>query len=116
MPTRGLDLSRLVELEVELGLDVAAIVDMLVDELDDALRRIDAALAAGDLPPAALAAHAARNSALMIDVEPLLVALRGVERAARRPDLSGARRAARTLADDWTALRAELRAATHPVG
>jgi hypothetical protein len=106
-----LDLDRLVALEQLLGQSVAEIVETLVGELAAALESVGAALDAENLPEAALAAHAARNSALMIEARPMLARLDVLEACARREDLPGAAQAHRTLLGDWPPLRAELRRA-----
>jgi hypothetical protein len=109
--TGELDLSRLAELEELLGSDLAQIVETLVTELEGALGGIAEALGRSDLPAAALAAHAARNSALMIDSRLLLERLDALEHSARREDLDGARSAQARLAEAWPAVRAQLRLA-----
>lgn len=109
-----LDLSRLAELRELLDSELPQIVETLVEELTRALEAITAALAGGDLAAAALAAHAARNSALMIDARPLLDCLDALESSARRDDADGAREAQRRLETTWPPLRAQLRrAAAH---
>jgi HPt (histidine-containing phosphotransfer) domain-containing protein len=103
-----LDLRRLRELHRHLGTDVSEIVQTLDDELRRALADIEAALVAGDLPAAARAAHAARNSALMIGAAPLLAQLDELESSARAGDLTAARRAQNRVQEHWPALRSEL--------
>lgn len=80
----------------------------LVAELNAAVAAIEAGLAAPDLEAVSLAAHAARNSALMIDAQPLLVRLAELESAARRDDLPGARSAQESLRAAWPPLRRKL--------
>jgi hypothetical protein len=109
--TGELDLSRLTELEELLGSDLAQIVETLVTELESAIRGVAEALGRDDLPAAALAAHAARNSALMINSRLLLERLDALERSARREDLDGARSAQGHLAEEWPAVRAQLQRA-----
>ncbi len=106
-----LDLTRLAELEQLLDSELPQIVATLVAELDRSLGAVAAALADGDLAAAALAAHAARNSALMIDARPLLDGLDALESHARRTDVDGAREAHRRVEATWPPLRAELRRA-----
>jgi hypothetical protein len=109
-----LDLSRLAELEQLLDSDLPQIVATLVEELDRSLGAVATAVADGDLAAAALAAHAARNSGLMIDARSLLDGLDALESSARRADADGAREAHRRLEATWPPLRAELqRAAAH---
>jgi HPt (histidine-containing phosphotransfer) domain-containing protein len=109
-----LDLSRLAGLAELLGSELPQIVETLVEELTRALGAIDAALADDDLSAAALAAHAARNSAMMIDARPLLDCLDALESSARRADPGGARAAQRRLDETWPPLRSQLhRAAAH---
>jgi HPt (histidine-containing phosphotransfer) domain-containing protein len=103
-----LDLSRLAGLAKLLDSEQPQIVETLVDELTRALGAIDTALADADLSAAALAAHAARNSALMIDARPLLACLDALESSARRADPDGAREAQRRLEATWPPLRAQL--------
>ena len=106
-----LDLSQLYELQRLLGTDVPQIVATLVRELGEAIAGIDSAIAAGDLRAAGLAAHSARNSALMIDARPLLRTLAELESCARQDGLTGARRAQSELAVQWPALRDRLEVA-----
>ena len=85
-----LDLSRLAELGRLLDSGVPEIVATLLEELRRSLSAAEAALADGDLASAALAAHAARNSALMIGAQPLLDVLQALESSARADDREGA--------------------------
>jgi hypothetical protein len=103
-----LDLRKLAELEDLLGSGLAEIVGTLITELDRALGGVADALDAGDLAAAALAAHAARNSALMIDSRPLLSGLDLLEGSAREENLERAREAQARLADTWPGVRAAL--------
>jgi hypothetical protein len=82
-----------------------------VTELTSAVTRIEEGLESGDLAEVAAAAHAARNSALMIDAKPVLQVLKQLEFCARndRPDdavVAGAR-----LRRAWPRLRRQLEAA-----
>ena len=104
------DLRRLRELEASLDADLPAIITMLLAELTRALEQLRAAISAGDWPSAEQAAHAGRNSALMLDAGTLLGVLGEAERAARRADLPTARAAQDRLALVWPALRARLEA------
>jgi hypothetical protein len=106
-----LDISRLAKLEELVGSSVAQIVETLVTELDRALGGVKGALREGDLRAAALAAHAARNSALMIDSQPLLRGLDALEQSARDDDLAGAQAAQGRLLKAWPAIRVELQRA-----
>jgi hypothetical protein len=106
-----LDLSRLAELQQLLDSGLPQIVDILVDELNRALDAIGAGLGDGDLAAAALAAHAARNSALMIDARALLDELDALESSARRHDAHGAAQAHRRLQETWPTLCSELQRA-----
>ena len=103
-----LDVSRLTELQELLGTDREAIVGTLVTELTSAVDRINEGLACGDLGEVAAAAHAARNSALMIDAQPVLQVLKQLETCARneQPDEAAAARA--RLRRAWPRLRREL--------
>ena len=103
-----LDLRRLEELQRHLGTDVSEIVQTLDAELQRALADIEAALPAGDLTAAARAAHAARNSALMIGARPLLEALGEIETGAREGEPEAVRAGLARLRDCWPALRVEL--------
>lgn len=103
-----LDLSRLAGLAQLLDSELPQIVETLVEELTRALGAIGTALADDDLSAAALAAHAARNSALMIDARPLLDCLDALESSARRADPGGAREAQRRLDETWPPLRGQL--------
>jgi hypothetical protein len=103
-----LDLERLAELQGVLGRGLPAIVATLLTELSGALADIDGALTRDDLAAAASAAHAARNSALMIDAQPLLGRLSELESGARRQDPGAARAANHRLHEAWPALRHRL--------
>jgi HPt (histidine-containing phosphotransfer) domain-containing protein len=103
-----LDLTRLAELGRLLDSGLPEIVATLLEELNRSLGAVKTALADGDLPSAALAAHAARNSALMIDARPLLDALAALESSARANDGEGALRAHRRLQDTWPRLCSAL--------
>lgn len=103
-----LDLERLSELQQHLGQELPAIVATLVRELDHALAAIDVALRDRDLAAAALAAHAARNSALMIDARGFLAELDEFESDARREDLDRALGTGARLQASWPRLRAQL--------
>lgn len=105
-----LDLRRLTELQELLGSGLPEIVATLVDELTRAVTEIEAGMAAGDLPAAALAAHAARNSALMLDAAPMLDSLREIEAGTRAEDLELARAGLHRLRSTWPALRQRLEA------
>jgi hypothetical protein len=103
-----LDLNRLDELQQLLGTKRAAIVDTLVSELSAAMDDVATGLATGDLEAVAAAAHAARNSALMIDARPLLTGLGQLESCARHEDLAAALAANRRLRRAWPRLRRRL--------
>jgi hypothetical protein len=96
-----LDLKRLTELQQLLGTELPEIVATLLDELTSALSRIDA----GDLDAVALAAHAARNSALMIDARQILGYLEALEVSARHGEPGAASAANDRLRASWPALR-----------
>jgi hypothetical protein len=103
-----LDLSRLSGLQELLDSGLPEIVDTLLQELDRSVGAIDSALDEGDLGAAALAAHAARNSALMIDARPLLTALEAMESGARRDDAQATRQAHSRIKEAWPPLRSQL--------
>jgi hypothetical protein len=103
-----LDLSRLAELQQLLDSGLPEIVDTLLEELDRAVGAIGGALDDGDLATAALAAHAARNSALMIDARPLLTALEALESGARRNDAQATHQAHSRIRETWPPLRSQL--------
>jgi hypothetical protein len=106
-----LDLRRLTELQELLGSDVSEIVATLVREISAAMGAIESGLAESDLAAAALAAHAARNSALMLDARPMLDALREIEAGARDDDVEAARSGLQHLQTIWPSLRSRLEAA-----
>jgi hypothetical protein len=106
-----LDVGRLSELHELLGTEVRAIVRTLVDELTTAVARIDEGLETGDLSEVATAAHAGRNSALMIDAQPVLHELRQIETCARKDEPEGARAARANLRRAWPRLRRQLQLA-----
>jgi HPt (histidine-containing phosphotransfer) domain-containing protein len=105
-----LDATRLPELRDALGTDVSEIINTLDNELARAIGQLEKGLEAGRLDAVAQAAHAARNSALMLDAQPLMHALRELETAARSEDLAGARGALPALREVWPALRRRLAA------
>ena len=106
-----LDLTRLGPLGAHLGQPPAAIAAALHAELVGALAAIDAGLDAGDLEAVGRAAHAARNSALMIVARPTLAALDAVEAAVRDDDLRRAHGARDALRGVWPRLARRLVAA-----
>jgi HPt (histidine-containing phosphotransfer) domain-containing protein len=103
-----LDLARLLELRTLLDRELAEIVATLVSELSRAFDQMEQAMAKGDLGAAAHAAHAARNSALMIDAQPMLARLAELEASARRDDLPRSRQAHARLLELWPRLRERL--------
>jgi HPt (histidine-containing phosphotransfer) domain-containing protein len=103
-----LDVGRLTELEELLGTDREAIVGTLLTELTTAVGRINEGLASGDLAEVAAAAHAARNSALMIDAQPALRVLKQLESCARNNEPEGAMAARARLRRTWPRLRRQL--------
>ncbi len=109
-----LDLKRLAELQELLGSELPEIVATLVEEITRAVAEIEAGIATEDLAAAALAAHAARNSALMLDARPMLDSLRQIESGARAEDLGVARAGLKHLRFAWPALRARLQAQAQP--
>jgi HPt (histidine-containing phosphotransfer) domain-containing protein len=106
-----LDVSRLSELQELLGTGVPAIVHTLLTELTAAVTRIDEGLDAGDLGEVAAAAHAGRNSALMIDAQPLLRVLKQIETCARNDEPEGVTAARASLRRAWPRLRRRLESA-----
>ena len=103
-----LDRSRLDALGTQLGQTAADVAATLHSELSRALEEIDAGLAGGDPDRVALAAHAARNSALMIAAHPTLAVLDELERAARLGDLERVARAVGGLRQRWAPLSVQL--------
>jgi hypothetical protein len=103
-----LDLRRLAELPEVLGAELPAIVATLVTELAGAVDAIEAGLSAGDADAVARAAHAGRNSALIIDSQPLLAPLDEIESSARHSDLATAAAANARLVEVWPPLRQKL--------
>jgi len=103
-----LDVGRITELQALLGTDREAIVGTLLTELTNAVARINEGLACDDLDEVAAAAHAARNSALMIDAQPVLRVLRQLETCARNNEPEGALAARARLRRTWPRLRRQL--------
>jgi len=103
-----LDLTRLKALHETLGAEVSEIARTLLDELDQAVEEIEGALARKDLGAAAQAAHAARNSALIIDAHPVLGSLRPLEAGARAGDPEAAHDGLEQLRRCWPPLRRRL--------
>jgi hypothetical protein len=104
------DLRRLREMQAVLDTELPAIIATLLAELTLAADQLQAAIGAGDWACAEQAAHAGRNSALMLNAGPLLSALTDAERAARRGDPSAARAAHARVQLVWPALQARLQA------
>jgi hypothetical protein len=103
-----LDLGRLGELREMLEAELPEIVATLLAELDAAIGELQRATAAQDLAAAGLAAHAARNSALMIGARPLLEAWGEIETGAREGEPEAVRAGLARPRDCWPALRVEL--------
>lgn len=104
------DLNRLKDLETQLDADLPAIVATLLDQLQQATTEIEEATARGDLEAVALAAHAARNSGLMLNARPLLAALGGIEAGAREEQPQVVAAGVTRLRTVWPALRRRLEA------
>jgi HPt (histidine-containing phosphotransfer) domain-containing protein len=105
-----LDLEKLRDLEMALGQDLPTIAATLLAELSRSIDELDRAVAGDDLEAAALAAHAARNSALMLGGPVLLTALGQVEEGARRRDRPQIETGRQELARLWPRLRTGLEA------
>ncbi len=103
-----LDLTRLLELQRVLGSSMPELLGNLMTDMDRAVDDIDAGLAAGDSKAVALGAHAARNSALMLDARPMLAELAEIESAARAGNLRVAGDGVVRLHSSWPAVRARL--------
>jgi HPt (histidine-containing phosphotransfer) domain-containing protein len=103
-----IDLKRLEELRDLLQADLPALVTQLTTRISDGLITLDSALAAGDLPAAADAAHAARNDALMLGARRLLKALEAVEINARGEHSQVAREALGWVHVIWPDVRTAL--------
>jgi hypothetical protein len=103
-----LDLRRLLELQRVLGTDLAEIVGNLVTDIERAVDEIDTGMVSGDSRIVAHGAHAARNSALMLDAQPMLDALGEIEVSARAGDLAGAAGGLERLNSTWPAVRTRL--------
>ena len=103
-----LDLTKIVELEGVLGAGVPEIIERLVREIDEAVADVEAGLAGGDLAAAAHAAHAARNSALMLDARPVLPTLGEIESGARSGDERATREGLQRLKSAWPELKRRL--------
>ena len=108
---RELDLARLIDLERVLGSSLKEIIAGLIAELEGAVSEVEAAAAVDDLPRAAQAAHAGRNSALMLDARPTLDALATVESGARAGDRAAVGAGTHELGVAWPALRRRLQQA-----
>jgi hypothetical protein len=105
--------ARLRQLQEHLGAGLAEIVATLIAQLDTATAGIEAGLASNEMDAVAVAAHAARNSALLLDARPLLDALRTVEIGARDHEPEVARSGLTQLQAAWPALRQRLEAEVH---
>ncbi len=105
---------RLGALAEHLGEPAAQIAQTLHAELAAAMEAIDAGLTADDPEAVSTAAHAARNSALMIAAAPTLTVLRTLEAAVGAGDRDAARAAHATLRGHWLRLSAGLREIAAP--
>lgn len=103
-----LDLRRLLELQRVLGTGLPELVGKLVTDIEHAVDEIDTGMASGDSRVVAHGAHAARNSALMLDAQPMLDALGEIEVSARAGDLNGAAGGIERLNSTWPAVRTRL--------
>jgi HPt (histidine-containing phosphotransfer) domain-containing protein len=103
-----LDRKRIAELGEVIGADLGRVIDSLCESISAAIDDADAALASGELPRAAYAAHRCRNDALMVGALQLQEALAAVEAASRRDQLEQARQAMVRVHDIWPSTRDEL--------
>jgi HPt (histidine-containing phosphotransfer) domain-containing protein len=108
------DLSRIAQLEEVMGSPPGAIVASMLGSMAGAIEEIEAALAAGELDRATLAAHSARNDALMVGAQQLLEALNELEAATRRGDAAGAGGALERVRAVWPPTRDALVASIPP--
>ncbi len=93
-----------------LGSPVHVIIGRLVTEMDGSLAHVEQAIADGDLVAAAYAAHAARNSALMLEARPMLDALGEIESSSRADDHARAVAGLEHLRSVWPECRRALEA------
>jgi HPt (histidine-containing phosphotransfer) domain-containing protein len=103
-----LDRKRIAELGEVIGADLGRVIDSLCESISAAIDDADAALASGELPRAAYAAHRCRNDALMVGALGLQEALAALEAATRRQELEPAREALDRVREVWPATRDEL--------
>ena len=103
-----LDPKRLAELQDVIGPDFAPTLESLTQSIASAIEDAENALAAGDLPTTAYAAHRCRNDALMVGAAQLQQALAALEAAARSHDLERARALLAPVRDLWPGAREEL--------
>jgi len=109
-----IDLGRISELEDAMGVNAAAIVASMLENMTAAIDELERAMAAGDLDRATPAAHRCRNDALMLGARQLLEALTDLEAATRSSDESGAGAALARVRQAWAPTRNELAAANPP--
>lgn len=105
-----LDLKRLKDLESQLDAELPAIIATLLAELTQATTEIEVGVARGDLAAVASAAHAARNSGLMLGARPLLAVLGAIETGAREERPREVAAGVSHLRRVWPALRRALEA------
>jgi HPt (histidine-containing phosphotransfer) domain-containing protein len=103
-----LDLTRLLDLQRVLDTSLPEIVGKLVTDIERSVDEIEAGMTAGDSHAVAHGAHAARNSALMLDAQPMLDALAEIEAAARAGELRAAGDGIARLHSSWPVVRARL--------
>jgi hypothetical protein len=105
---------RLAALGAELGESPEAVARILHTELTRAFAALDEGLTVGDPTAVADAAHAARNSLLMLDEAALLTQLSTLDTAARDGDLATARTVRGELGAGWARLASALHATAQP--
>jgi hypothetical protein len=103
-----LELERLAQIQEVMGAKLPQIVDGMVASMTTAIEQVEEAMRTGALDCAAKAAHACRNDALMIGAKQLLIALTGLETAARDGQEALARQQLIALREAWPETRAEL--------
>ena len=108
------DPHRIAQIEQVMGVEAGTMVASMLASLTDAIERLEATVARGELDPAVQAAHAARNDALMLAAGPLQAALSDLEAAARDADEPRAAAALERVRAVWPPTRDQLAAVPRP--
>ena len=108
MQGSALDADRLAQLRVFSPAELRVIATSAATVITDQLKRLERALARGDLDTAADAAHRGRNETLLVGADELTDAFAEVERASRARNPAVANAAAQQVNAVWPATQAAI--------